>query len=44
MSEASTVEGRRILVGYDGSPVSMAAVAYAAERAGETGQLIVAHS
>ena len=44
MDETSTAEGRRILVGYDGSPVSQAAVAYAAQRAGVGGHLTVAHA
>jgi nucleotide-binding universal stress UspA family protein len=40
-----TPEGpRRIVVGYDGSPASRAALAYAAERAGEGGQLYIVHA
>ena len=35
---------RRIVVGYDGSPASHAALARAAERAGEDGQLYVVHA
>ena len=42
--EAIGTETRRIVVGYDGSPVSQAAVGYAAERVGEGGELIIAHS
>jgi nucleotide-binding universal stress UspA family protein len=35
---------RRIVVGYDGSPASRAALARAAERAGEDGQIYVVHA
>jgi nucleotide-binding universal stress UspA family protein len=35
---------RRIVVGYDGSPASRAALARAAERAGDDGQLYVVHA
>ena len=35
---------RRIVVGYDGSPASRAALARAAERAGEGGRLYVVHA
>lgn len=36
--------GRRIVVGYDGSPASRAALACAAERAGEDGRIYVVHA
>jgi nucleotide-binding universal stress UspA family protein len=36
--------GRRIVVGYDGSPASRAALAHAAERAGKDGQLFIVHA
>ena len=36
--------GRRIVVGYDGSPASRAALARAAERAGDDGQVYVVHA
>jgi nucleotide-binding universal stress UspA family protein len=36
--------GRRIVVGYDGSPASRAALARAAERAGDDGHLYVVHA
>ena len=42
--EATGTDTRRIVVGYDGSPVAMAAVGYAAARVGEDGELIIAHS
>lgn len=42
--EATGTETRRIVVGYDGSVVAQAAVGYAAERVGEGGELIIAHS
>ena len=42
MSSASAE--RRIVVGYDGSAVAQAAVAYAAERVGPGGRLIVAYA
>ena len=42
--EGTATETRRIVVGYDGSPVALAAVGYAAERVGEDGELIIAHS
>lgn len=35
---------RRIVVGYDGSPASRAALALAAERAGDDGQIYVVHA
>ena len=41
---AGAGEERRIVVGYDGSAVGLAAVAYAAEQVGAGGQLIVAHA
>jgi nucleotide-binding universal stress UspA family protein len=37
-------EGRRIVVGYDGSPASRAALAHAAERAGAGGRIFVVHA
>ena len=42
--EATGTDTRRIVVGYDGSPVALAAVGYAAEQVGEDGELIIAHS
>ena len=36
--------GRRIVVGYDGSPASRAALAQAAERAGEDGRIYIVHA
>ena len=36
--------GRSIVVGYDGSPASRAALAYAAERAGEDGRIYIVHA
>ena len=35
---------RRIVVGYDGSPASRAALAHAAERAGEGGRVFIVHA
>jgi nucleotide-binding universal stress UspA family protein len=35
---------RRIVVGYDGSPASRAALARAAERAGDDGQIYIVHA
>lgn len=35
---------RRIVVGYDGSPASRAALARAAERAGDDGEIFVVHA
>jgi nucleotide-binding universal stress UspA family protein len=35
---------RRIVVGYDGSPASRAALSHAAERAGEDGRVFVVHA
>ena len=35
---------RKIVVGYDGSPVAQAAVAYAARRAGADGELVIVHA
>ena len=37
-------QSRRIVVGYDGSPASHAALARAAERAGEDGQIYIVHA
>jgi len=37
-------QARRIVVGYDGSPASRAAVASAAERAGDDGRVYVVHA
>jgi nucleotide-binding universal stress UspA family protein len=36
--------GRRIVVGYDGSPASRAALAHATERAGEDGRIFIVHA
>jgi len=36
--------GRRIVVGYDGSPASRAALAQAAQRAGEDGRIYIVHA
>ena len=36
--------GRRIVVGYDGSPASRAALARAADRAGEDGRIYIVHA
>src|SRR5215207_8331889 len=36
--------GRRIVVGYDGSPASRAALARAAERAGDDGRVYIVHA
>ena len=36
--------GRRIVVGYDGSPASRAALARAADRAGEDGHIYIVHA
>jgi nucleotide-binding universal stress UspA family protein len=36
--------GRRIVAGYDGSPASRAALAHAAERAGDDGSLLIVHA
>ena len=36
--------GRRIVVGYDGSPASHAALARAVERAGEDGHIYIVHA
>ena len=36
--------GRRIVVGYDGSPASRAALAHAAERVGEDGRIYIVHA
>ena len=38
------IRSPRIVVGYDGSPASRAAVARAAQRAGEDGQVYVVHA
>jgi len=40
----SDIRSPRIVVGYDGSPASRAAVARAAERAGTDGQLYIVHA
>lgn len=40
----SDSRSRRIVVGYDGSPASRAAIARAAERAGEDGRIYVVHA
>jgi nucleotide-binding universal stress UspA family protein len=40
----SETTARRIVVGYDGSPASRAALARAAQRAGEGGQVYVVHA
>jgi nucleotide-binding universal stress UspA family protein len=37
-------QGRRIVVGYDGSPASRAALAHAAERAGADGRVFIVHA
>jgi nucleotide-binding universal stress UspA family protein len=42
--EMTTETPRRVVVGYDGSPASRAALAYAAQRAGEDGQLYIVHA
>jgi nucleotide-binding universal stress UspA family protein len=44
-TEMSTdTRGRRIVVGYDGSPASGAALTCAAERAGEDGRIYIVHA
>lgn len=43
MPEAAVRQVARVLVGYDGSPVARAAVAYALERVGEPGEVIAAY-
>src|SRR3954454_20566088 len=40
----SDSRARRIVVGYDGSPASRAALARAAEQAGDDGQIFVVHA
>lgn len=37
-------DGRRVVVGYDGSEAARAAVAYATDRAGSRGKVIVVHA
>lgn len=41
---STDTRGRRIVVGYDGSPASRAALAQAAERAGEDGRIYIVHA
>ena len=41
---STDTRGRRIVVGYDGSPASRAALAFAAERAGEDGRIYIVHA
>jgi nucleotide-binding universal stress UspA family protein len=41
---SSDNRSRRIVVGYDGSPASRAALAHAARRAGEDGQIYIVHA
>ena len=41
---STDTRGRRIVVGYDGSPASRAALAHAAERVGEDGRIYIVHA